>query len=44
VDSTEDLRAVITRAQPGEMLDLGWIDSGGALRRTVLELDEGPPN
>ncbi|MCX5041839.1 S1C family serine protease [Aldersonia sp. NBC_00410] len=44
VGSTEDLRAVITRAQPGEMLDLGWIDSGGALRRTVLELDEGPPN
>ncbi|WP_245672896.1 S1C family serine protease [Aldersonia kunmingensis] len=44
VGSTDDLRKVITRAQPGEMLDLGWIDGAGMLRRTTLELDEGPPN
>jgi S1-C subfamily serine protease len=44
VGSTDDLRKVITRAQPGEMIDLGWIDNAGMLRRTTLELDEGPPN
>jgi S1-C subfamily serine protease len=44
VASTEDLRAVINRAKPGEVLDLAWVDDAGAIRRTTLELDEGPPN
>ncbi|MBD0323191.1 MAG: trypsin-like peptidase domain-containing protein, partial [Aldersonia sp.] len=44
VAASKDLKAVIDRAQPGDIVRLGWRDGDGAMRETAVELVEGPPN